>query len=763
MSEREQRRHVSDDGRGARQAGGNGDDYGGSPRSDAVIPALDEGQLAALHAVGREWDKVSAGPHVCRGPLPVDPAVAAYAEEGEFRPARFTRVVSVAGRAGQVRPIETTSVSEIPRTRLGRADRALRRVVEGPPLDESALATERMRKLVALPVLSADALSSVAYGPQAMLAVLVLAGLPGLSYSLPVGGAIVLLMLAVGVSFRQTIRAYPEGGGSYIVATEELGRIPGLMAAAGLLIDYVMTVAVSIASGVAAMTSAFQSLQPVAVWIGVAVIVVLLAGNLHGVGQAGSGFAVPTYAFIVAIGSLVIAGLVHSSARGFSPVPSHHVAIAESLSVLLVLRAFASGSTAMTGIEAISSAVPSFQPVEWRNARITLTWMVALLIGMFAGVLAISRLAGVVPVASQTMLSQLAHLSFGNGPMYVYIQAATAAVLLLAANTSYNEFRRVLFLMARDRQAPRSFLHIGDRLTFRNGILLLSVAAAAIYIGFAGDTLTMLPLYAVGVFLAFTLSQIGMIMHWRRHRDQPHWRRSLVFNATGAVLSGIVFVIEGVTKFTEGAWVAILLIGGIIAIAQRTHRYYQLAGQQLALRPEDAEAPASRASPIAPGERPAGRQGKGTRAADPVSEAGAAQNPEAIDELTIVPLAAMDRAAMRTLAYAAALGQPAFALHISPTTEEAERFLGYWRAWGDHLPLEVIVSPHRAVVAPLVNYILTLHRQRPDLTLTVAVPEVIDEHWWHGILYEQIASRLQRTLQTVPGVVVTSVPFQVTC
>jgi amino acid transporter len=764
MSDAEQQRPESDGGqnRDGTRAGGSADDKGGSPRPDAVIPALDEGQIAAVRAVGREWGKVSADPQVWRQALPVDPAVGAYAEEGEFRPARFTRVVSFAGPDGQVRPIETTSVSETPTTRLGRADRALRRAVEGPPLDESALAAERMRKLVALPVLSADALSSVAYGPQAMLAVLVLAGLPGLSYSLPVGGAIVLLMLAVGVSFRQTIRAYPEGGGSYIVATEELGRIPGLMAAAGLLIDYVMTVAVSIASGVAAMTSAFESLQPAAVWIGVVVIVVLLAGNLRGVGQAGSGFAVPTYAFIVAILSLVIAGLVHSAARGFSPVPSHHVAIAESLSVLLVLRAFASGSTAMTGIEAISSAVPSFQPVEWRNARITLTWMVALLIGMFAGVLAISRLAGVVPVASQTMLSQLAHLSFGNGPMYVYIQAATAAVLLLAANTSYNEFRRVLFLMARDRQAPRSFLHIGDRLTFRNGILLLSVAAAAIYIGFAGNTLTMLPLYAVGVFLAFTLSQIGMIMHWRRHRDQPHWRRSMVFNATGAVLSGIVFVIEGVTKFTEGAWVAILLIGGIIAIALRTHRYYDLAGRQLALRPDDAETPATATGRFAPRARAGGRYRDGANA-PAISGAGAAENPKQTDELTIVPVVAMDRAALRTLAYAAALGQPAFALHVSPTKEEVDRFISYWQAWGDHLPLEVIVSPHRAVVAPLVSYILTLHRQRPDLRMTIAVPEVVDEHWWHRVLYEQIAQRLQRTLRTVPGVVVTSVPFQLTC
>ncbi len=749
------------DGAGSR-AGGSAGDSGGGPRPDAVIPALDEGQLTALRAVGRRWDKVSAGPQVWREALPVDPSAGAYAGEGEFRPARFTRVVSMAGRDGQLRPIETTSVSETPATRRGRADLALRRVVEGPPLDESALAAERMRKLVALPVLSADALSSVAYGPQAMLAVLVLAGLPGLSYSLPVGGAIVLLMLAVGVSFRQTIRAYPEGGGSYIVATEELGRIPGLMAAAGLLIDYVMTVAVSIASGVAAMTSAFQSLQPAAVWIGVVVIVVLLAGNLRGVRQAGSGFAVPTYAFIVAIGVLVIAGLVHSAQRGFSPVPAHHLAIAESLSVLLVLRAFASGSTAMTGIEAISSAVPSFQPVEWRNARITLTWMVALLIGMFAGVLAVSRLAGVVPVAGQTMLSQLAHLSFGNGPMYVYIQAATAAVLLLAANTSYNEFRRVLFLMARDRQAPRSFLHIGDRLTFRNGILLLSVAAAAIYIGFAGNTLTMLPLYAVGVFLAFTLSQTGMIMHWRRHRDQPHWRRSMVFNATGAVLSGIVFVIEGVTKFTEGAWVAILLISGIIAIALRTYRYYELAGQQLALRPAEAAALAA-PEQIAPRVRPAEPLPEGTRESGAVSEAGRAESPGRARALTLVPVVIMDRAAMRTLAYAAALGQPALALHVSPTTEQADRFISYWQAWGDHLPLEVIVSPHRAVVAPLVSYILTLHRQRPDLTLTVAVPEVVDEHWWHRILYEQIATRLQRTLRTLPGVIVTSVPFQITC
>jgi hypothetical protein len=393
---------------GGRSPSGGSQDHIGTPRPDALIPALDEGQLAALGEIGREWDRVSADPQVWRRALPVDPSLGEYPEASEVRPGLFTRFVPVVGPDGQLPPIQTTSVSETPPVRLGRAGQALKRLVLGPPLDASAIALERMRKLVALPVLSADALSSVAYGPQAMLVVLILAGLPGLSYSLPVGAAIVILMLAVGVSYRQTIRAYPQGGGSYIVASEELGRVPGLMAAAGLLIDYVMTVAVSVASGVAAITSAYPSMQPATVWIGVGVIVILLAGNLRGIRQAGAMFAVPTYAFIAAIGALVVAGLVHAAGRGFHPVPVHHLAMVQAVTVLLVLRAFASGATAMTGIEAISNAVPSFKPVEWRNARITLSWMIGLLIGMFGGVLVITRLAGIVPVASQTVLSQLA-------------------------------------------------------------------------------------------------------------------------------------------------------------------------------------------------------------------------------------------------------------------------------------------------------------------------------------------------------------------
>ncbi|WP_434094538.1 APC family permease, partial [Streptomyces albidoflavus] len=298
-----------------------------------------------------------------------------------------------------------------------------------------------MRKLAALPVLSADALSSVAYGPEAMVAVLVLAGSAGLAYTFPVAGAILFLMLAVGLSYRQTIRAYPHGGGSYIVASDNLSQVPGLLAAAGLMTDYILTVAVSIASGVAAITSALPSLAPDTVLIGVAVIVVLLVGNLRGIRQAGALFAAPTYAFIAAMLILVAFGLADAAGRGFEPRPAPPSSATESLGLLLIMRAFSSGATAMTGIEAISNAVPAFRPVEWRNARTTLTWMVGLLMAMFAGIILLIHLTGVVTSAHETVLSQLAHVTFGSGWLYVFVQAASAGVLLLAANTAYNDFR----------------------------------------------------------------------------------------------------------------------------------------------------------------------------------------------------------------------------------------------------------------------------------------------------------------------------------
>ncbi|AXI76278.1 APC family permease [Peterkaempfera bronchialis] len=737
-----------------RHQGGSGDARdAGTPDPSALLPGLDEEQLRVLRRVGRAWKRVSGDPGVWRRALPVDPDLGRFPSPEEIVPARFDRLVPISALGGQPPAGETTAGAEAPTSRPGAVGHRVRRVVLGAPLKSTAIAHERMRKLVALPVLSADALSSVAYGPEAMLAILVLGGTAGLGYSLPIAATIAFLMLAVGVSYRQTIRAYPHGGGSYIVAGDNLGRVPGLIAAAGLMTDYILTVAVSIASGVAAITSAAPSLAAATVPIGVIVVAALLAGNLRGIRQAGSLFAAPTYAFILAVFALVAVGLFDAAGHGFHPAAPPPLHATEGVGVLLVMRAFASGATAMTGIEAISNAVPAFEPVAWRNARTTLTWMVGLLIALFAGTVALVHLDGVVPGARETVLSQLAHRSFGAGPMYIFTQAATAAVLLLAANTAYNDFPRVLFLLARDDHAPRMFLRLGDRLAFSNGIILLSVAATVVYVAFSGETASLIPLYAVGVFLAFTLSQAGMVVHWWRLRDR-HWRKSLFFNATGGLLSAVVFITAGITKFTSGAWVAVLAVGLFILVTMRIRHHYDTVGRALRLHPCAIELPMHTipargpALPTAPG------NGAG-------KSAETEETPEEIHHLSVVPLASLDLAGMRALAYAASLQQPVLALHISPGEDEAERFRGYWSQWGDHLPLEVVVSPYRAIVAPLVNYIEALHRQRPDLTLTVILPEVVARHWWHRALHSRIAPRLRRTLRPLPKIVVTSVPFHV--
>jgi amino acid transporter len=718
----------------------------GVPSPSALLPTLDREQLATLRHVGREWSQVCGDPELWRRALPVDPNLGSYPDPAEIRPTRFGRFVSVSTQTGHASEVEAMQAGDAGAL-AGRIGQGARRALLGAPLRSTAIAHEKIRKLLALPVLSADALSSVAYGPEAMLAILVLAGAAGLRYSIPIAATIAVLMLAVGVSYRQTIRAYPHGGGSYIVASENLGRMPGLLAAAGLLTDYILTVAVSVASGVAAITSAIPSLESATVPIGVGVMAVLLAGNLRGVREAGAIFAAPTYAFIAAIFALVVVGLIDASSRGFHATPTPHLTATEGVGVLLVLRAFASGSTAMTGIEAISNAVPVFKPVEWRNARATLTWMIGLLIVMFAGTIALVHFDSVVPSPGQTVLSQLAHRSFGAGFMYDFTQAATAAVLLLAANTAYNGFPRVLFLLARDRFAPRTFLRMGDRLAFSNGMILLAAAAGVIFVAFAGKTAPLIPLFAVGVFLAFTMSQAGMVVHWWRGRD-AHWRRSLSFNATGGILSAIVFVTAAITKFTAGAWVAVLAIGLFVLVAVRIRRHYDRAGEATALRPERIELPTHTAGPFlvdAP---------RGTGAVDETEE-----SPQQVEHLLVVAVALLDLPSMRALAYAASLQQPILALHVSPSQEEAERFGDYWREWGDHLPLEIVVSPYRAIVAPMINYIESLHAQRPDLTITVILPEIVVRHRVHRILHNETARRLRRALRPLPKIVVTTIPF----
>ena len=720
------------------------------PSPGEQLPKLDRRQRAVLRDVGREWGRVIDDPEVWRAALPVDPDLGDYPPLVE--PSRFGRFVPVASLSDRGRGVaameETAEAEQLP-TGMATLGRRIRRVLLGHPLRSSAIARERMRKLVALPVLSADALSSVAYGPEAMLAVLVLAGAAGLRHALPIAGVIAVLMLAVGLSYRQTIRAYPHGGGSYIVASGNLGRIPGLFAAAGLMVDYILTVAVSVSAGVAALTSAVPSVAGSAVPIGLGVIAVLLAGNLRGVRQAGAMFAAPTYAFIIAIALLIGFGLADASHHGFHAAAPPHLTVTQSAGILLILRAFASGATAMTGVECISDAVPAFHKPEWRNARTTLSLMIALLIVMFLGTVVVLHLRGVVPAAGQTALSQLARQLYGPGVLYGFTQAATAAILLLAANTAFNDFPRVLFYLARDNQAPRMFLRMGDRLAFSNGIAVLSVAAALLYTAFGGKTDPLIPLFAVGVFLAFTLSQAGMVALWWRERGD-RWRRSLAFNAVGATMAGAVFITAGVTKFVAGAWVAVVAVGVFVGLALAIRRHYDSAAAAVELDPDTIEVPQQCITP---------RTNPDADEPAPEATEEGEQIPQQIRHLSVVPVAALDRPAMRALAYAASLGQPVLALHVSPTKDEAKRFRGYWKAWGAHLPLEVVVSPYRAIVTPLVDALEALAGRHRGLTVTVIIPEIVVEHWWLALLHDRIAPRLRRMLRHVPSVVITSVPF----
>ena len=662
-------------------------------------------------------------------------------------PSRRGRFVQI--RVGRPEDLEAKPSAGATPSDTGRVGYLVRRVLVGPALRSAAVAEERMHKLVALPILSSDALSSVAYGPEAMLAVLVLAGSAQLKLSLPIAGAVIVLMMAVGLGYRQVIRAYPHGGGSYVVASENLGSLAGLLAGAGLILDYTLTVTVSIAAGVAAVTSAVPSLATATVPIGIAVIGILVAGNLRGVRTAGSVFAGPTYLFVLAIALIVIVGLVKAAGHGFAPTPAPAVHATEAVGILLVLRAFSSGATAMTGIEAISNSVPAFQAPEAVNARRTLSVMVILLIALFAGTVFLAQVDGVVPGGGQTVLSHLAHRSVGSGVLYVYVQAATALVLLLAANTAFNGFPRLLFFMASDSYVPRAFLRMGDRLAFTHGIVALAVAAAAVLAGFGGRTDALIPLYAVGVFLAFTLSQSGMVVHWRRHRE-PHWRTAALTNVVGAVLSAVVLGITAITKFAHGAWLVVLLIPLIVSGCRQIHAHYRRAHEALIPRADDTHR-GHRLAPqlLAPQPQPA------------PDDHGPedATNPRDICNLIVVAVAAIDAASLHALAYAASLTQPVLVVHVSADENEAARFQHYWDAWGDHLPLEIIISPYRATVAPLANYIEALHHQRPEVTLTVVVPEIVVKHDWQRPLHRHIGRHLRRTLRPHAGIAITSIPF----
>ncbi|HEY2704946.1 MAG TPA: APC family permease, partial [Candidatus Dormibacteraeota bacterium] len=450
--------------------------------------------------------------------------------------------------------------------------------------------------------------------------------------------------------------------------------------------------------------------------------------------------------FVAGILLLVAVGLVRAAASGWGVAPVPDIPAAESLGPLLVLRAFASGCSAMTGVEAIADGVPAFRPPEWRNARATLTLMIGLLVVMFSGITVLARLDGALPSPQETVLSQIASHTFGRGVVYGYIQSATTLILVLAANTAFSDFPRLLFFLARDRYAPRLFLRLGDRLAYSNGIIVLGVAAATLLVAFHGATDRLIALYAVGVFIAFTLSQSGMTVRWWRRRE-PGWARSLPVNALGATLSGCVLVIIAVTKFTEGAWVIVVLIPLITLLLSRIHRYY-VAVERLT---------SPKAPP--PSERISGSPSSQAARERGLPPAEQVESPNEIVHLLLVPIAWLDLPSLRALAYAVSLGQPVLALHVATDEEDVQRIQLCWSAWGEHVPLEVIMSPYRIIAAPIANYVRALHRPRPDLTITCILPELAVTRWWQHPLHDHLALRVRSLLRLHSGTVVTSVPY----
>ncbi len=587
--------------------------------------------------------------------------------------------------------------------------RTVRRLLIGSPLASERIVHERLSKVQALAVLSSDALSSVAYATEEILLVLVLAGSGALGLSWPIALGIALLLFIVAISYYQTVHAYPSGGGAYIVTRENLGTLPSLVAGAALLIDYVLTVAVSISAGVAAITSAFPELYPLRVWLALAAVAFVTVINLRGVRESGRVFAVPTYFFIGTMLLLILAGLVRFFAGvpvGEASGPTIVPAAAQGLTVFLVLRAFASGCTALTGVEAISDGVPVFKRPEADNAGRTLLWMAGILVFMFLGITFLAHQFGATPQAGETVVSQLARAVLGLGPVYYAVQAATALILLLAANTSYSDFPRLAMWMAQDRFLPRQLANLGDRLVYGNGILLLGGLAALLVILFGADTHALIPLYAVGVFISFTLNQAGMVRRWGRLRT-PGWHRSALVNGVGAIATGVVLVVVAATKFTHGAWIVLLLLLIMVLGFRRIHRHYQEVAEQLSLT---------------------------QRWPTPVRR-----------HTVIVPVAGLHRGVLKAVHYARTLGGDLHVVTAEIDAQETEQLRTQWQEVLPEIPLEVLPSPYRSVVTPLLEFIDGFLREEGDY-VTVVVPEFIPARWWHHLLHNETAWLLKLAL-----------------
>jgi amino acid transporter len=628
---------------------------------------------------------------------------------------------------------------------VSHAPRSWRRWLIGRPLPTADAPDQAIGKTVGLAVFSSDALSSTAYATQEILAVLALAGAAAFSYAFPIAIVIVALLAIVTISYEQTIHAYPGGGGAYIVARDNLGAFPAQVAGAALLMDYILTVSVSVSSGVAQIASAFPFLFEHRVGLAIALVLAVMFINLRGVKESGSVVAIPTYFFLLMIVLTVAVGFVRLllGSLGGVPDPPHLEAPLElqAVGVFLLLHAFSNGTTALTGVEAISNGIPAFREPRSRNAGITLVWMSIILGTLFLGISFLAVRIGAVPSESETVISQLARTALGGrGALYLATIASTTLILVMAANTAYAGFPRLSALQAADGYLPRQLTYRGSRLVYSRGIMVLALIASLLIYLFDASVTALIPLYAIGVFLSFTLSQAGMTRRWWKVgrlkpgaeareqgsvlRPQRGWALKMVVNGFGAVCTAIVTVVFAATKFSEGAWVVILVIPALVAIFVAIHGHYRELAGQLSL--EDFGA-----------------------------------SPRVWRHRVILPISGVHRGTVAALRYARALSDDVTAVYVANDLAAADAVQAKWGQWGGGVRLLVLDSPYRLLLEPLLGYIRTVaDRRQPNEVLTIVVPQFVPRKRWHNLLHAQTAVLLRLALVFRPGIVITNVPYQ---
>lgn len=591
----------------------------------------------------------------------------------------------------------------------------------GEPLSSEMLQHEKIPKWKALAVLSSDALSSVAYATEEVLIPLSLFATAAMAWSLPIALAVAVLLTLVTVSYRQTIDAYPGGGGAYTVAKENLGTNAGLVAGAALLIDYILTVAVSVAAGVENIAAAFPALGPHKEMAGIVVVCLLMIFNLRGVRESASVFALPTYMFIFSFVVLIAVGAWKFITGQAVPVAPVIHEVYPEIPLFLLLRAFSSGCAALTGIEAISNGIPVFKEPTQKNAKTTMLWMSFILGGLFLSITVLAHMYGVIPREGETAVSLLAESIFGREGFYYVVQAATALILVLAANTSYADFPRLASLLARDGFMPRQLASLGDRLVFSNGIFGLSVAAILLIVFFRGDTHLLIPLYAVGVFLSFTLSQSGMIVHHLRTKH-PGWQKSLLFNLFGAIATLVVLCVIAITKFAGGAWMVIVLIPLIVMLFKNIRTHYVFTAKRLLL--------ATRDQPV-----------------------------QSVKHTALVPVSGIHPGVLEAARYALSIADDARACYVEINREVSLRLQEQWKKTVPEIPLIVLPSPYRSVIQPVLDYIDELQNEIEDDVVTVIIPEFVTQRWYHKFLHNQTAILLYAALRGKRDIVVTSIRY----